>query len=236
MNADHVALEIGAGGAVSQLELAGLPLEIEAITLILGSDSGVRIDGELKFPEILGGLSVKVTTLQVTRQKGIDFAAALYIEKVKLSAGWSLEDIEFSYNSLDDLMGGEATLKIPSLNIKASAELLMGDLNRVGIDVSGIEIPIGNTPFLLIRVFGKIDHIASSDPNPLTITAGIGLAGGGVIPVPPDNKIYLISADPLQMEVDLGGKVTLCGKLNLLAPKGRYRIRPAGIFLHLQRL
>ena len=36
LNADHVALEIGAGGAVSQLELAGLPLEVEAITLIPG--------------------------------------------------------------------------------------------------------------------------------------------------------------------------------------------------------
>ena len=219
LEADHVALVIGEEGVTSKIEIAGLPVSIDSITLIFGSDSGIRIDGKLTFPTYLGGLRVKVSTLQITKISGLDFAAAFYIEKIELSGGWTLKDVEFGYDSIDDIMFGKATLEIPAFELSAEVELIMAELNKVGLDLTGIKVPIGNTPFFLIRIFGEVDHISSHDPNPLTLTAGIGIAGGAVIPIPPDNELYLISADPIQMLVDFGGKLTLGGTLNLMVPK-----------------
>ncbi len=176
------------------------------------------MDGTLTFPPVLGGLKFQINTIQITRLNGLDVAADFTLEKLELGAsGWSLKDIEFSFDTIEDALRGSGTLAVPTFDLTASAELIEQKLDTVEFELSGIKIPIGNTPFYLIRILGGLENLTT--PSELIIKAGIGIAGGAVIPISPDNELYLISADPLLLVVDLGGKVRLGGALNLMVPK-----------------
>jgi hypothetical protein len=55
------------------------------------------------------------------------FAASLYMKEVAIgSSGWKLKDVEFGYDSIEDLMLGKATLEVPAFELTAE---VLGDLN-----------------------------------------------------------------------------------------------------------
>ncbi len=149
--------------------MGNLPVELNNIELL---PDGVRIEGKLIFPEIMGNFGAEITTLQITESNGIDLVGGVHINSIGFS-GLKLEDITFNFNTIDNVFEGGGTLVTKPVSITAGVLITQGKLDSIGVwVVLGNPIPLGATGFSLSEGGGYVACIANP---PLKLSLGISL-------------------------------------------------------------
>jgi hypothetical protein len=146
-----------------------LPVELSNIELL---PDGVRIEGKLIFPEIMGNFGAEITTLQITQSNGVQLVGGVHINSIGFS-GLKLEDITFNFNTIEDDFEGGGTLVTKPLSITAGVLITQGQLDSIGVwVVLGNPVPLGITGLSLSEGGGYVAGIASP---PLKLALGVSL-------------------------------------------------------------
>lgn len=168
------------------LQATDLVIEYAGATNELKLQGGVRVPAVYNFiADFSGGNYISVIDGQ------IDMKGRLSIEDINWLGGrWGLKQLYAEFDTVTGILEGGATLKIPTgIEITADVlfELIGGRwlVDRVSVDVDGINRPIGTTGAFLQAIAGTIDNLAQSDPfsvSELNFTGQIGISAGPALP------------------------------------------------------
>ena len=139
------------------LKVANLPVYIDNITFL---GDGIRIDGKLELPDIMGHLKIEINTLQITQSAGIDLIGLLEIDDVMVYETLQLKHLKLEFNTVDDYFYGEGELITTNFDIAANAEIIEGDLNKIEVSVTlGNPVPIPYTGFSIKQATGGVNGL-----------------------------------------------------------------------------
>jgi len=184
-------------------KVGNLPIELNNIELLT---DGVRLEGKLIFPEIMGNFGAEITTLQVTTSKGISLIGGVHINSISFT-GFKLKNLVFNFNTVDNIFEGGGTLVTKPMTITAGVLVTQGKLDSIGVwVVLGNPIPLGTTGLSLSEGGGYIARIAHP---PMKLALGISL-------VPTVQGSYnVVTLDDLQLEYTFGRKLEGSGNLTI---------------------
>ena len=154
-------------------DLAGLPVYIGKIIVL---NDGVRIEGEIEFPEVMDHFKAEIDTLEITKSAGINLVGEISIKNIKLHNTVGLQDLTFNFNTEENSFTG--TCKVGGQifgSIEAGTKIINGKLDSIGMDYEPAppKILLGTTGFRISSIHYNVDGI--SNP-PLILTAGVDIA------------------------------------------------------------
>lgn len=196
-------------------QMVELPVELENIELVKqeGTDDwdGIRIDGKLELPEMLGHVNGEINTVQITRSRGLDMAGRIELNEVKIWRAVELRQLALEYNSIEEEFRGRAYLITKPFNIDAGALLYQGMLDSVGVWVElGRPIPIGTSGLSLKDGGG---HLAGIARPPMKLMLGVSL-------VPTAQAGFdIVEFNHLELEYTFGESLRGSGQLLLFGER-----------------
>ena len=148
--------------------LAEIPLYIKGLTLL---HDGVRIDGKLKFPKIMGSCEVEINTLQISRSEGIGLEGAISLNNIGISDNtFKLKKLTLNFNSIENNFSGVGEIETSLFDLGANADIIGGRLDAIGVSVSTQNpVIIPGTGFSISEAHGGVNGIASP---PLVLQLG----------------------------------------------------------------
>ena len=150
-------------------ELGKLPLRLDNIEILT---DGIRLEGELKMPEVMGNYGAKITTLQITKTNGIDLVGGVHINSIGFK-GLELKDLALNFNTIEKTFQGGGTLKTRLFAVDANVYLIEGKLDAIDVWIKlGKPIPLGSTGMSLSEGGGGIENILQP---PIKLTLGVSL-------------------------------------------------------------
>jgi hypothetical protein len=204
---EEVLNGVALAGANQALELAHVPLHVEAIILL---GDGIRVEGELRFPELMGHATAFVDALQITRSSGFAIAAGIEVRKVKVAGVAELRDMILYYDSGERRFEGFASIQSKMISVEAGARLINGQLDYVGvvIELGQSEVPIPGTGFSINKGGISLDNMID---GPLTLTLLVGLVptGGG--------QFDIVELDNLSLAYTFGRQLSGSGELKIFS-------------------
>ncbi|MFY7798296.1 MAG: DUF4114 domain-containing protein [Dolichospermum sp.] len=127
--------------------------------------------------------------IQIQGGKG-DVKGSLSVNNIKLQNGWGISEATLTLDTINKDVAGKAKVtfpfgaSVPPKQVGAGLELGFKlpippvELNLIGAEVDGLNVPIGNTGAFLQGLSGKIENFAPSDPDPIEFTGGLKLTAG----------------------------------------------------------
>lgn len=159
------------------LTMANLPVYIDNIE-VLGD--GINITGEVEFPELFGFIRGGITQLQITQSQGLDLVGDISLTEIQ-SAGFSLKNINFAFNTIDDEFSGSGEIETSLFEAGANVSIISTGIDEVGMFLSLTNPkPLGTTGLALSGLNGNISNIQSHPNPPMIITIGASLVPVGV--------------------------------------------------------
>ncbi|MBD2194135.1 MULTISPECIES: DUF4114 domain-containing protein [Calothrix] len=131
--------------------------------------------------------------IQIQGGKG-DVKGSLSVSNIKLPNGWGISEATLKLDTVNKDIAGKAKVtfpfgaSVPPKKIGAGLELGFKlpippvELNLIGAEVDGLNVPIGNTGAFLQGLSGKIENFAPSDQDPIEFTGGLKLTAGPKVP------------------------------------------------------
>jgi hypothetical protein len=215
-------LKLAKGVKVKGLPLTG-ELVVEVVSdgmavtanAMLGEEEGANVTGEIK--------------LLVTNQRG------LIVENLKLSIsevelarpkGLTIEKAELTYSggSSGETWTGSAAVALPPPlpGVGANVTITNGHLTEVGVEVSGIDKPIGEIVYLQ-----KLGLDVRWEPS-VAVTGTLGLSAGPSIPALNAPLAELESSLEIEFTqppvLIATGKLTLAGRIELATAEARWTV------------
>lgn len=167
------------------LRAGGMDIEIQRAKLLLESDTGIRIFGRLRFPDVYGitALSGEFDSLEITQQRGVRFAGNIHIADFALGgmgvrnvvATWTPNENEPSLDRFE----GTGQLVTPAFEASAKLNFVGGALNGLGADLNfgglGVPVPPG-APFFNITGGGmEVNGLGGAGRGPFSISGQVDL-------------------------------------------------------------
>ena len=183
-----------------------LPLQIEAIEVL---NDGIRIEGQLKLPQVMDNLDIEVNTLQLTQSKGITLEGEMLINDVKIHKTISLEEFKLKFNTDEKTFEGEAKLKAKLFDIEAKALIKQSKLESVKAFVEPLKpIPVGSTGFSISGGGGGLGGISTP---PMILSLGVGL-------VPTVQGTFeIVKLNHLELEYTFGKQIKGTGIIEIFS-------------------
>jgi hypothetical protein len=187
--------------------MAGLPVELDGMEVL---SSGVRVEGMLKLPEVMGFFKTDITTLQITESSGVDLTGEVEVGEVALADGVAtLKELSLEFNTAEQNFIGEAELDTPPVSLDAEAEVLGGELDAVEVEI-GVDppVPLGTTGLGLAGGGGFVDGLANPPPLELGLMADLKPVTGSLDFVKLDDLTLSYTFDT---QIEGSGRVTVFG-------------------------
>ncbi len=172
-----------------------------SLTLDLAGDNFIQIKNGI--PDITGSLSIK---------------------NVNFTPNWGVSELSVNVktqNGVVEEVGGKAQIKfpwpsksIPPKGLEAGVELLFQlpppelELDKISLEVDGLQIPIGTTGLLLQKLGGSLNSLAKSDNNPTEYGGSVGLTFGPEISIELPSWLGGSSFTASAVRLDVGGTVS----------------------------
>jgi hypothetical protein len=187
--------------------MAGLPVELDGVEVL---SNGVRVEGMLKLPEVMGFFKTDITTLQITESSGVDLTGEVEVGEVALADGVAtLKELSLEFNTAEQNFIGEAELDTPPVSLDAGAEVLGGELDAVEVEI-GVDppVPLGTTGLGLAGGGGFVDGLANPPPLELGLMADLKPVTGSLDFVKLDDLTLSYTFDT---QIEGSGRVTVFG-------------------------
>jgi fibronectin type 3 domain-containing protein len=174
----------GLSAANSLFAVAGLDVHLGGLEILTGNDPGVRVEGNLELPQLLGAVEAEVSQLQITETEGLALEGEIEVGAAQLKNGIAtLEELKLELNTVAEPseFEGSAKLDLSALGAKigASASLIEGMLQRVALDVDlSKPVPIPGTGMGLAGAGGEASGLEEGPPK-LKISADLVPSAGG---------------------------------------------------------
>ncbi|MDP2208032.1 MAG: BACON domain-containing carbohydrate-binding protein [Bacteroidota bacterium] len=137
--------------------LTGLPVRIQNMEIL---SDGIRVEGSLELPDIMGHLRASLNQLQIRQSTGVGIAGNVCITSVRVRTVFELRDLCLNFNSISNEFEGSATLITPSFGISAGAMIMQGRLQSVNVSVIlGTPIPIASTGLSISEGGGSVSGL-----------------------------------------------------------------------------
>lgn len=190
----------------SEIDIESLPVSVSHFYLL---SDGVSIGGKIHLPKELGSISAEISDLRITQSEGFDIETTVSLgSKVKIpGTSWGLENATLTIDTISP------TLYQLDATLDAGVVTVQGDITfdedyfGLGVDVSGLNIPIDSTPLVLHRLGGGFTYMYGMGFEGVEINANAGISLPSGIP---GTRVF-----DLDGEVDIGlsgyfrGKVTV---------------------------
>ncbi len=170
-------------------------IKLETITADFSGENAIEIQGGKV--DVKGSLAVKTD--------------------IGVEGGWGLKEVKLNIDTKNKDVGGSAKVEfplkfsVPPGNSDATGELGFKlpipplELNKVGIDVDNLNIPVPQFPLLFFQGFsGSAENFAPSDSDPLEFAGGVKGSLGPKISIP-----LLNITDKALIKFELSGKVSV---------------------------
>lgn len=211
-NASSTLLDgTGLSAANSVLEVGGLNTQLGGIGILTGADPGVRIEGQLILPNVLGAIRADVKQLQITEKKGLALAGEIEVGSVKFKNGIAtLEELRLSLNTVRTpaRFEGSAKLGLPifGVGLGASARIIEGSLDKIALEVDlSRPVAIPGTGMGLAGIGGGVSGLQVG-PTKLFIEADIVPSAAGV-------TTRVVTLESLGLTYTFDTKITGSGNL-----------------------
>ena len=197
-------LGIGLGKLNNVFKIADLPVEITNFELL---KDGIRIDGMLVLPEVMGFSRVEVRTLQLTERYGIDLIGKVSVSKVKIGDTIQLKELELVFDTINDNFTGSGKLETSVFGIDASTQIIGGELDAIEVWVKiGDPIPLGTIGLSLSGGGGSVSGLAKP---PLSLQLGVSLVPSV------QGSFDIVEFDKVTLGYTFGRKLTGSGDLKV---------------------
>lgn len=158
-------------------------------------------------------------------QNGIpDITGSLSIKNINFTPTWGVSELSVNVKTQKGIVeevGGKAQVKfpwpskaIPPKALEAGVELGFQlpppelELDKIGLNVDGLQTPIGTTGFLLQALGGSLNNIAKSNNNPLEFGGNVGFTFGPEISLELPSWLGGSSFTASAARLDIGGTVS----------------------------
>jgi len=170
-------IAVGINEANELLSMANLPVYIDNIEVL---SDGINISGEVEFPELFGFIRGSITQLQITQSQGLDLIGDISLSEIQ-SPGFSLKNINFAFNTIDDEFSGSGEIETSLFEAGANVGIISTGIDEVGMFLTLTNPkPLGTTGLALSGLNGNISNIQTHPNPPMIITIGASLAPVGV--------------------------------------------------------
>jgi uncharacterized repeat protein (TIGR01451 family) len=159
-------------------------IKLETITADFSGENAIEIQGGQV--DVKGSLAVKTD--------------------IDLVGGWGLKEVKLNIDTKKKDVGGSAKVEFPlkfsvppgdsSLSAELGFKLPIPplELNKVGIDVDNLNIPVPKFPLLFFQGFsGSVENLATSDSDPIEFAGGVKGSLGPKLDVPGVGTTALIA-------------------------------------------
>jgi hypothetical protein len=175
-----------------------LDVEVESLSLeyIAGDPSTnkpdtFKLQGKIRVPAVYNFEANFVDPNYIQIVNGaVDLVGKISADHIDLTPGWSLENVELGFDTVNGAFGGTAILVMPAgVRVSATIAFVVGrngqgvELDHVGLQVVGLNEPIGTTGAFLQSINGDVSHIAQSDPTPTLFHGSVGVTAGPQIDI-----------------------------------------------------
>lgn len=209
------------GVALPGMRAGGLPISVSDLSggvlkLFLDRRDGggviAQANIQLPFSDHPSGNALAIGIHGASSSAVRALGGAAQFGDVMLPGGWGLNAFMIAYQENGDAWQASGGLKTPFFGLDVEGSIADGQLNSVGVTVSK-DVPIGTTGFILSKVGGKVEGLATP---PLKISASVEGRWGSV---PGVASLGVLNFNPVSLVVDLSGSATLKGDVTFLKRK-----------------
>ena len=176
--------------------LLGL-LEVQATDLsarcVPGPPKELRLQGKVVLPQLNNATAdfAGEGNYIGLGETGLVKEGRLSIDELPLLPGfWSLHDVFVDIRDTTNTIEAGGTLELPTgISVAATLGFLNNQFNKISLEVPGpldpdpLNQPLGSTGIFLQRIRGEVDHVASSDENPISFGGGLEATGGPTVSI-----------------------------------------------------
>ena len=184
---ESASIAVPAEKRFSFLGLTEVVVSNLALTYESGSDAFIA-QGRLELPDLFGVTADFAGDNYIRfSSEGIDVVGEITASDIEIVRNlWEIEEVKLRVETEPQWrLFGEGSMLIPSgVVVGGSFEVLNGELNFVELEASklgkpaGTGIAIGGTGAFLQSIRGRVDHLASTDPEPLSFGGGVTITAG----------------------------------------------------------
>ena len=185
-------------GEYSGFTVAGLAVEVKNIEVL---DDGIRVEGKMKMPPVFPNTEIEVNTIQLTKSTGLGIAGIVQADKLDIFPGTaSLNDVELTFDSIEKIFSGVATLETKMVTIGAGTEIIDGKVNTIAVEVEvgGPPVPLGATG---LGLSGGNGAIAGLERPPKSLELGVD-----IVPLSSGLASDIIKLDNLSIKYTFGDR------------------------------
>ncbi|MCA9140931.1 MAG: hypothetical protein KDB00_29370, partial [Planctomycetales bacterium] len=166
-------------------------LEVQATDLaavcVAGPPKELRLQGRVVLPQLNNATADFTGDNYIgLSEAGLDLVGHLSVDEVPIVPGfWTLRDVFVDIDTTADSIVAGGTLDIPTgIEVQATVGFLNGNFNSISLETPSetnpetLNKPLGNTGIFLQRIDGSVNHVASSDPAPVSFGGGLTATGG----------------------------------------------------------
>jgi hypothetical protein len=191
---------------LDHLDLGGLRLKITKLKLIEG---GVELGAALMLPQELGGKAVKLDGLQIIGGR-VQVRGKVVLPDISVGGILKIQKVMVEYDQDANSFRGQGRIYVDKVfGVEGALGVRNGRLDRYGVGVAGLQIPIDESGFFVNRIYGELDGLTNLAT--LKLIASADVTGG-----PKVKNFALVEASDLTLTIDLAGEVAASGNLKVV--------------------
>lgn len=166
-------------------------LQVQATELAAICDAGppkqLRLQGKVVLPQLNNATADFSGDNYIgLNEQGFDLVGRLSVDELPIVPGfWTLRDLFVDIDTVDDTILAGGTLTIPTgIEVQAEVGFVDGSFNSLSLETPSasnpdtLNKPLGSTGIFLQRIAGAVNHVADTDPMPVSFEGYLQATGG----------------------------------------------------------